>query len=338
MESTIQAIVELLQETGHAHHQAFLATDGADPDWAIWYTDYLYEKLPVYLGTQLDRSELVYAFKRLDYEIRMFFPNTPWPRFYAQELISRYSSSSLQKTTNQLPYISTAQIIEVDRAMIEDYHIELIQMMENAGRNLAHLSRTRFLMGDPRGKQVIVLAGTGGNGGGALVGARRLHNYGAMVRVYVTQPIEAFTPIPKHQYDILERMGVSIALAEQISAQEKPHLIIDGVIGYSLKGAPYGSAATLIEWANQSGAPILALDAPSGLDTTTGTVFEPAIKATATMTLALPKAGLNMPYVKDHVGELYLADISVPPQLYAGEKLGLSIGALFAENDIIRLA
>lgn len=68
-----------------------------------------------------------------------------------------------------VPYVDTKQMIEVDRLMMEVFHIDLIQMMENAGRNLAHLARTRFLDGDPGGKRVIILAGTGGNGGGALV-------------------------------------------------------------------------------------------------------------------------------------------------------------------------
>ncbi len=52
-----------------------------------------------------------------------------------------------------IPWLTTEQMIEVDRAMVEDYAIELIQMMENAGRNLAHLARERFLTGDPRGKR-----------------------------------------------------------------------------------------------------------------------------------------------------------------------------------------
>jgi NAD(P)H-hydrate epimerase len=69
----------------------------------------------------------------------------------------------------EIPYLTSDQMVEVDRAMIETYEIELIQMMENAGRNLAHLARGRFLGGDPRGKKIVVLAGTGGNGGGALV-------------------------------------------------------------------------------------------------------------------------------------------------------------------------
>ena len=58
---------------------------------------------------------------------------------------------------------------EVDRLMVEKYDILLIQMMENAGRGLAQLARCRFLAGDPRGRRVLVLAGTGGNGGGGLV-------------------------------------------------------------------------------------------------------------------------------------------------------------------------
>lgn len=69
--------------------------------------------------------------------------------------------------TGKVPCVTTRQMIEVDRAMIEDFHIELIQMMENAGRNLAHLARVRFLDGNPEDKKVVVLAGRGGNGGGA---------------------------------------------------------------------------------------------------------------------------------------------------------------------------
>ena len=68
--------------------------------------------------------------------------------------------------------LTTEQMSEVDRAMMEDYRIELVQMMENAGRNLAHLARVRFFSGDPRGTNVVVLAGSGGNGGGALRRAR----------------------------------------------------------------------------------------------------------------------------------------------------------------------
>ena len=240
----------------------------------------------------------------------------------------------------EVPSLSTAQMIEVDRLMIEEYRIELIQMMENAGRNLAQLARVRFLGGDPSDKKVMVMAGSGGNGGGALVCARHLANWGADVWVALTRPTEAFSGVPAHQLDILKRMGIPMAQAEEISAIDtsgKVDLIVDGIIGYSLSGAPRGNAARLIRWANEQRAPILALDTPSGLDTTSGAAFDPAIRAAATLTLALPKRGLHAPEAESFTGELYLADISVPPTLYADPSVGIMVGCLFAENDIIRL-
>ncbi len=87
-----------------------------------------------------------------------------------------------------VPFISTDQMGEVDRAMIEDYGISLVQMMENAGRNLAQLARQRFLDGEPSGRRILVLAGAGGNGGGGLVCARRLHNWGGRSTVVDDSP------------------------------------------------------------------------------------------------------------------------------------------------------
>lgn len=240
--------------------------------------------------------------------------------------------------TGELPYLTTDQMREVDRAMMEDFKIDLIQMMENAGRNLADLARTRFFGGDPQGRKVTVLAGTGGNGGGSLVCARWLHNHGAVVRVFVARPDQDFAPIPAHQLEILRRMKVEVSQYTDLDTAESPDLIVDGVIGYSLQGAPRSGTADMIRWANRQGVPILALDAPSGVDTTTGVVSDPAIKATATMTLALPKEGLRGPAVAVQVGELYLADIGVPPSLYAGSTLGLTVGNIFSQSEIIRLS
>ena len=236
-----------------------------------------------------------------------------------------------------LPNLTTEQMVEVDRAMIEDYRIELIQMMENAGRNLAHLARARFLDGDPRGRAVVVLAGSGGNGGGALVAARRLSNWGADVAVVLGQPSRNMTPVPSHQLDILGRMGVRIVADEIPPAAPPPAVVLDGLIGYSLRGPPLGRIAELIRWANLLAAPILALDTPSGLDVTTGVAFDPVIRATATMTLALPKQGLRSAAVSALLGELYLADISVPPGLYRRAPLGLPLEAIFALDDIVRI-
>ena len=238
---------------------------------------------------------------------------------------------------SNVPFISTDQMREVDRAMVEDYGIMLVQMMENAGRELAHLARSRFLDGDPRGRRVIVLAGPGGNGGGGLVCARRFHNWGAEVELWLTGPTSQPTGVSRHQLTILERMGGPIEIAGDEPHLPPADLIVDAIIGYSLSGAPRGTSAALIRAANGHGAPVMALDVLSGVDTARGTVYDPAIRAVATLTLALPKEGLRVDAARDCVGELYLADIGVPPALYDRPPLDLPVGPLFATDDIIRL-
>lgn len=232
-----------------------------------------------------------------------------------------------------IPTLTTAQMIEVDRAMIEAYHIELIQMMENAGRAFAKLAR-RQLGGTVQGHSVVVLCGSGNNGGGGMTAARHLHNWGANVFVMLTKPADEYRGIPAHQLDILRRMNIPVV--ETASLPGTVDLILDAIIGYSLSGSPHGTAAELIRWANKQTSPILALDTPSGLDTTNGMAYEPTIRAAATMTLALPKQGLLMPAVKPYVGKLYLADISVPPELYLA--MGIKVSGLFAQEDIIHMA
>ena len=164
--------------------------------------------------------------------------------------------------------------------------------------------------------------------------ARRLHGYGADVRVAVTS--DQMTPVPGEQLRILENLRLPILVHDLPYADAD--LVVDGIIGYSLQGPPRNRAAELIRWANDSPAPVLALDAPSGLDTTSGTVFDPAMVATATLTLALPKEGLRHPDARWNVGELYLGDISVPPQLYGRPPLGLDVAPMFARSDVVRLA
>jgi len=181
-----------------------------------------------------------------------------------------------------------------------------------------------------------VLTGTGGNGGGALVSARRLHQWGANVSVFATKPDEAYSGVPAHQLGILRRLGVEISHADLPEAT--PEVILDGLIGYSLKGDPRGRAAELMAWANASNSPVLALDTPSGLDSTTGMSNASTIVADATMTLALPKAGLLTDEAQPFVGGLYLSDIGVPDWVY--QKIGRKgeLGTMFMHSDIVKIA
>ena len=237
-----------------------------------------------------------------------------------------------------LALLNTEEMIEVDRLMTDVLKIELIQMMENAGRNLARLCIGRFLHA-PQSQSVLVMAGTGGNGGGALVAARRLHQWGVDVSVFTTKPDESYSGVPAHQLGILRRLGLEInhlGLPE-IKSDASAKVILDGLIGYSLRGNPRGRAAELMAWTNASNSPVLALDTPSGLDSTTGESHAPTIVADATMTLALPKAGLLTNGAQPFVGELYLSDIGVPDWVY--QKIGreAELGRLFVHSDIVKV-
>ncbi len=205
---------------------------------------------------------------------------------------------------DSIGWLTTEQMIEVDRVMVEDLHIDVIQMMENAGRNLAWAAIDLFAPAE-----VTICVGSGGNGGGGLVAARHLHNAGVAVHVVLGADRNRFTPVPAHQLDIVERMKLPIV--DHIS--NETGLIIDAVIGFSLRGAPRGRAAVVMEAIEASDAPTLSLDVPSGLDSTTGGTHGLHIRAQATLTLALPKVGLRE---VDAVGELFVTDISVPASVY----------------------
>ena len=175
---------------------------------------------------------------------------------------------------NAVAELTTTQMIDVDRAMIEDCGIAPIQMMENAGRALAIVARDTFRGRHATGKTVVVLAGFGGTGGGAIAVARRLAAWGADVTVGLTRAPERQAGVPARQMAILMAMGVPVRVADPETGTADG--VLDGVIGTSLSGAPSGLAEDLIRWANGQSAPVLALDAPSGLASTTGTAFAPA--------------------------------------------------------------
>lgn len=231
-------------------------------------------------------------------------------------------------------FVSVDQMREVDRLMTEEVGITLQQMMENAGRCLATHARS-MLGGSAHDRQVVVLAGRGGNGGGGLAAARRLFGWGAAVTVVLAQSRDEMRGVPRQQLTVLEWIGIPVrVVADGVSDLfTGADLVIDALIGYSLRGAPTGVVAALIKAANASGRPMLALDLPSGLDGDSGEASDPAIRAAETLTLALPKRGLLAPAARPWVGQLHLADISVPEKVY--RRLGLTVGPIFAENDII---
>ncbi len=196
-----------------------------------------------------------------------------------------------------IPALDSCEMAVLDRTMVEEYHVGLDLMMENAGKALA-LQSSRLLGGSLVNKNVLVLAGKGNNGGGGLAAARHMHNWGAKIQIILSSPKEELKEAPRKQIWILEAMRIRTSEKRDLTSVGPVHLVVDALLGYNQKGDPRARVAELVKMANQSDAPILSLDIPTGLDPDKGIPNNPCIGATETLTLALPKKGLLRPEAK----------------------------------------
>jgi len=238
-----------------------------------------------------------------------------------------------------VPSITAAQMAEVDRITIEDIQIPVDNLMENASRQIAAAARA-LLGGTVAGKRVIGLVGTGNNGGDAAGALRHLLNWGARVSAEITGPEDRMRETTRRQLTrILLATTAETAIVHDASLDGlrdlAADLLIDGLLGYSARGVPRAPIAALIDAANGSRVPILAVDLPSGMEPDSGEVHGAAIRAKATVTLALPKPGLLTPGAHDYIGDLLLADIAIPHAAFA--RVGIDTWRLFEQGDLIRV-
>jgi NAD(P)H-hydrate epimerase len=228
-----------------------------------------------------------------------------------------------------VPSVTEEQMREIDRIVVEDFGLGILQMMENAGRNLA---LTAMEMVSGRKPAITILAGSGGNGGGGICCARHLYNRGYQINLLLTKEPKILRGSAKTQLNILTSAGFQPShntLAEELI--QAADLVIDALIGYSLNGAPRGQIAEFIRLTNLRAKKTLSLDIPSGIDSTTGETPGVYVKADRTLTLALPKPGLHNP----SAGDIYLADIGIPPEIY--RSLGIVFDPFFGNNYRIPL-
>jgi hydroxyethylthiazole kinase-like uncharacterized protein yjeF len=236
------------------------------------------------------------------------------------------------KIKEELVYLTAEEMAEFDRAAIEDFGIDEIILMENAGVAVANAAR-RSLDGKMEGRKICCLVGKGNNGGDGIVAARHLNNWGARVKVVLGGERIELREIPAKQLSIVEKLGIPVGGPD--ADFDGADLLVDALFGYNLKGNPREPTAALIRRANSSKIKILAVDIPSGLDATTGDPGDPCIMARTTVTLGLPKTGFLSPKAKRHLGSVYLADISFPEVLYT--RLSQK-KRLFAKDSLLRVS
>ncbi len=215
---------------------------------------------------------------------------------------------------------------EVDKKAREEYGIAELVLMENAGSFAARaLSES---LGGAEGKSIVLLAGSGNNGGDALVAARHLAGMGARVKVFFAGERDHLKESPRAVLHTLEAMGLDVAALESDRDFDRlrlalrfAHGVVDGILGTGYKGELRKKTLRILELINEIHAFVLALDIPSGVDGDTGEVATLAIRADATVAFGLPKPGHFLGKGAECTGRLLVDPIGLPPALLESEEI-----------------
>jgi NAD(P)H-hydrate epimerase len=206
----------------------------------------------------------------------------------------------------------------MDRQTIEDYGLPGRVLMEVAGRGAVRWLLECFP--EATEMKIAVLAGRGNNGGDGFVMARHLHHQGARVTVFLLTEEDRVSGDAAANLALAKASGVPVvrlpdegAFAGHRSALAHQDLFVDAILGTGLQSEVKDYFKTVIEYLNESGKPVFAVDIPSGLNADTGHPCGICVRADATATFGFAKTGLVLYPGADFAGDLSVVDIGIPP-------------------------
>ena len=259
----------------------------------------------------------------------------PWEQAPSWQRRARLEGELPEVAQDAVLHVTAAQMRALDDHL-GDVGLPLTSMVEHAGRALAQATR-RLLDGSLSDVRVTVLAGTGGNGAGGLAAARLLDAAGAAVRVLLTGE-----PRLAQQRQILEAGGVPVEPVLAPDDVDEPSdllgspgdVVLDAMVGYAARPPLRGTPELLADWLRRHDVPVIALDLPSGIGADEG-LRGSCVTADVTVTLAAPKVAFRERIVHPYVGDLYLADLGIPPA--AWRAVGLEPPLVFDRGPLVRL-
>ncbi|MEW5806713.1 MAG: NAD(P)H-hydrate dehydratase [Acidobacteriota bacterium] len=233
--------------------------------------------------------------------------------------------------------LTSEQMKNIDRRTIQDFAIPGVVLMENAG-----IKAVQFLIEsikDIHSREILILCGSGNNGGDGFVVARHLFNLGLLPHVVLIGDSKKIKGDALTNFRILMKMGIEVQEIKTEKAWEKfkaglPcfNLIIDALLGTGLEGPPRGLHRKVIADINGAEADVVAIDIPSGLSGSTCKVEGEAVRADCTVTFCCPKIPHIFPPAEHYVGQLEVADISIPEEAIRKEKVWLNL----IEEDFVK--
>lgn len=211
--------------------------------------------------------------------------------------------------------ISSTDMRELDRRTIEEFGTPGDLLMERAGQGVAEIALDS--LNARMGSTVLLIAGTGNNGGDVFAAASLLISADVEVTVWICGSKRNIKGDAEYHLKKMIRQGihpVEVTCDADLVLEHTPAIIVDGLLGTGAKGAPRGFMSKLVDFINEE-APssfILSIDIPSGVNADTGVAEGNAVRANLTATIGLPKTGLIRQDALPYVGNIEVVDIGIP--------------------------
>lgn len=212
--------------------------------------------------------------------------------------------------------VTAAQMQGLDRLAIDQFKIPSLQLMEQAGKNVAEIVRENLTS---KNGAVAIVVGKGNNAGDGLVVARYLKEWGIDVVLFVMAEVSELSADAAANWRQLEKDPphiISFTTEDNIRKNavhlRESALIVDAIFGTGLNAELTGKYRLAIEAINKSVKPVVAIDVPSGISADSGHVLGAAVRARVTVTFQLPKLGLVISPGSEYTGRLRVVDIGIP--------------------------
>jgi NAD(P)H-hydrate epimerase len=231
--------------------------------------------------------------------------------------------------------VYVAEMRELERLAIED-GTPSEELMRRAGQGVSDIASD--VLASHGGSSILLIAGTGNNGGDVFAAATELSKSDIHIEVWLCGSQNQIKGDAQLHLKKMIRAGIipkEMRSANDLLPKTDPTLIVDGLLGTGSKGAPRGFMTQLIEWINEASqyAFVLSIDIPSGIDADTGIAEGAAVKADITVAIGLPKTGLIRPEALSYVGNIEVIDIGIPPE-FIEDAAGCEEASLIDRSDI----
>ena len=214
---------------------------------------------------------------------------------------------------NQIISGTTAK--KADLIAMQEMGLSSLGLMETASSRIADYIKQKYA--DQKGSRILILSGVGNNGADGVAAARMLLEDGFDPEVRIVGKLEKASWEFLFQAVVYQQLDGLFSLYQPGDVLPDADICVDGIFGIGLHRAVAGDFKSFIDEVNhhQYGE-VIAIDAPSGIDTDTGELMGAGIRADVTITFGRNKTGLVTGAGKDYSGQIIIEDIGIPDAAY----------------------